>query len=137
MIVSILRSFSISTRAACALVVLTVGVSLLQAQSYYGGLRGAVLDQNGGAVPNARVTLINQGTSAARNVLANASGEFVFTEVAPATYTLAAESPGFKKFERKGVVVATQAQVSVDVSLEVGQVTESVQVTEQVPLVES
>src|SRR4029078_6205457 len=44
---------------------------------------------------------------------------------------------GLKKFDRKGVVVATQAQVSVDVSLEVGQVTESVQVTEQVPLVES
>ena len=134
---SIRKSFYISVRAAALLLILSAAISSLKAQSYYGGLRGAVLDQNGGAVPNARVTLINEGTSAARNVLANASGEFVFTEVAPATYTLAAESPGFKKFERRGVVVATQAQVSVDVSLEVGQVTESVQVTEQVPLVES
>jgi trimeric autotransporter adhesin len=107
------------------------------AQSYYGGLRGAVADQNGGAVPNAKVSLINEGTAAVRSALSTSGGEFVFSEVIPATYTLSAESPGFKKFERKGVVVGTQAQVSIDVNLEVGQVTESVQVTEQVPLVES
>ncbi len=122
-----------------ALSVLAIGAvsGLIQAQSYYGGLRGAVTDQNGGAIPNAKVTLTNEGTAAARAVLATSAGEFVFSEVIPATYTLSAESPGFKKFERKGVVVGTQAQVSIDVSLEVGAVTESVQVTEQVPLVES
>ena len=122
-----------------ALSLLAIGAmsGLIQAQSYYGGLRGAVTDQNGGAIPNAKITLTNEGTAAARAVLATSAGEFVFSEVIPATYTLSAESPGFKKFERKGVIVGTQAQVSIDVSLEVGAVTESVQVTEQVPLVES
>ena len=133
---SIRKFLYISVRAAALLLTLSA-IGPLEAQSYYGGLRGAVLDQNGGAVPNARVTLINEGTSAARTVLASGSGEFVFNEVVPATYTLAGESPGFKKFERTGIVIGTQAQVSMNVTLELGQVTESVQVTEQVPLVES
>ena len=109
-----------------ALSLLAIGAmsGLIQAQSYYGGLRGALTDQNGGAIPNAKVTLTNEGTAAARAVLSTTAGEFVFSEVIPATYTLSAESPGFKKFERKGVVVGTQAQVSIDVSLEVGAVTE-------------
>jgi trimeric autotransporter adhesin len=121
--------------AGLLLVIAAAGIA--QAQSYYGGLRGAVVDQNAGAVPNAKVSLTNEGTAAVRSALSASGGEFVFSEVIPATYTLSAESPGFKKFERKGVVVGTQAQVSMDVNLEVGQVTESVQVTEQVPLVES
>jgi len=116
---------------------LLMAAGFAQAQSYYGGLRGAIADQNGGAVPNAKVSLINEGTAAVRSALSTSGGEFVFSEVIPATYTLSAESPGFKKFERKGVVIGTQATVSIDVNLEVGQVTESVQVTEQVPLVES
>ncbi len=47
------------------------------------------------------------------------------------------EAPGFKKFERKGIIVATQASVTADAKLEVGQVSESVQVTEVTPLIES
>jgi trimeric autotransporter adhesin len=136
------QNFKNVQRAALALFAIglfAIGAlaGLSQAQSYYGALRGAIVDQNGGAVPNAKVTLTNQGTAATRAALSATGGEFVFSEVIPATYTLSAESPGFKKFERKGVVVGTQAQVSIDVSLEMGQVTESVEVTEQVPLVES
>src|SRR5260370_28195912 len=47
------------------------------------------------------------------------------------------ESAGFKKIERKGIVIATQGQVTADLRLEVGQVTESVNVEEAAPLVES
>src|SRR5580700_3183289 len=118
---------------------LSIGLtnSPLLAQSYYGVIRGLVVDQNQGAVVGAKVTLVNEGTSEQRNATTNSNGEYVFNEIIPATYTVVCEAPGFKKFERKGVVVATQAQVTVDVKLEVGQVTESVQVTELVPLVES
>ncbi len=122
----------------------TIGVLLLAAaasgvlaQSYYGGLRGAALDQNGGALAGARITLTNDGTNAARSALTGSAGEFVFNEVVPGTYSILAEAPGFKKFEQRGVIVGTQQQVSVDVKLEVGQVTESIQVTEAVPLVEA
>src|SRR5207245_363302 len=54
-----------------------------------------------------------------------------------APYSVTVESPGFKKFDRKGVIVATQAFVTLDLKLEIGDVTESVNVTEHVPLLET
>ncbi len=109
----------------------------LYAQSYYGGVRGSVLDQNGGALTSAKVSLINEGTNASRSTLTDSTGGYVFNEVVPGTYSLVSEAPGFKKFEQKGVVVGTQQQVAVDLKLQLGAVTESVQVTEEVPLVET
>jgi hypothetical protein len=106
-------------------------------QSYYGGVRGSVLDQNGGALPGAKVSLINEGTNASRSTLTDSTGGYVFSEVVPGTYSLVSEAPGFKKFEQKSVVIGTQQQVAVDLKLQLGEVTESVQVNEEVPLVET
>ena len=109
----------------------------LWAQSTQGGVHGAVTDASGAAVPNAKVTLTNVGTNEARNTTTNGSGSYDFPDVVPATYTVLAESPSFKKFERTNIIVGTQEFVTVDVRLEVGNVSESVLVTEQMPLVES
>jgi trimeric autotransporter adhesin len=124
-------------RAVFALAIFSLTTALLPAQSYYGGLRGTIQDQNGGVITSAKVILINEGTSEQRAIVSTQAGEFVFSELVPATYAVVVESPGFKKFERKGIIVGTQQQVSVDLKLEVGQVTESVEVTESAPLVES
>ncbi|SPE28307.1 TonB-dependent receptor (fragment) [Candidatus Sulfopaludibacter sp. SbA3] len=86
---------------------------------------------------SAKVSLINQGTNEQRSALTESAGEFVFSELIPGTYTLTAEAPGFKKFEQKGVIVGTQQQVSLDLKLQIGQVTESIEVTEMVSLVEA
>ncbi len=106
-------------------------------QSTQGGVRGTVTDAQGAAVPGAKVVLISQGTGEPRNAVTNNDGIYDFPDVIPATYNVMAESPSFKKFERTNVLVGTQEFVTVDVRLEVGSVTESVLVTEQVPLVES
>lgn len=106
-------------------------------QSIYGGLRGMVTDSSGGALANAKITLIDEGTNSTRSTISNTTGEYNFASVTPANYALTAEAPGFKKFERKGIIVATQQFMTVDVAMEVGQVTESVMVTEQVPLIET
>src|SRR5580658_5413184 len=115
--------------AGLALLALSFAAQPTFAQSYYGVIRGLVVDQNQGAVASAKVTIINEGTAEQRDSITNSKGEYVFNEVVPATYTVACEAPGFKRFERKNVIVATQAQVTADAKLEVGQVTESVQVT--------
>ncbi len=109
----------------------------LSAQSYYGGLRGTVVDPNDGAVANAKVTLIDTGSGTQRATVTTSVGEYVFSEVIPSSYSLIIEFPGFKRSEDKGVVVGTQQQVSLDIKLEVGQVSDSVQVVEAAPLVES
>jgi len=107
------------------------------AQSIYGGLRGLIIDQGGGAVVNVKVTLTNESTNLQRSTVTTADGQYNFASVIPAAYTVSAEAPGFKKLERKGVAVATQQFITVDLKLEVGQVTESVLVTEEVPLIET
>src|SRR5258708_26727661 len=105
---------------ALALVVFSVAFSPnSQAQSIYGGLRGIVADPSGGALAQSKVTLIDEGTSNTRATLTSGAGEFSFASVVPSTYTVIAESPGFKKFERKGVVVGTQQFITVDVKMEV------------------
>ena len=90
-----------------------------------------------GVVAGAKVSLIDQGTNAIRASLTNESGEYVFNGVVPATYVVSAEAPSFKKFERKGVALGTQQFLTIDMKLEVGQVTESVMVTEEVPVIET
>lgn len=106
-------------------------------QSYQGGIRGAVTDQAGAMVVGVKVTLTDESAGATRSTLTTEAGEYVFTQVVPATYSVTAEAPGFKKFERKGVAIATQQFVTLDLKLEIGAVTESVQVTEEVPLLEA
>jgi hypothetical protein len=107
------------------------------AQSYLGGVRGLVQDPAKATIATAKVTLTNEGTNVARSGLTNAAGEFVFSQLDPGTYTLSAEAPGFRKVERHGIVVATQEFLTIDLKLEVGAVTESVQVTEEIPPLES
>ena len=107
------------------------------AQSYYGSVRGVVTDPSGASVSGAHVTLTNEGTGQARSTLASSAGQYLFSDVVPAGYTLQVESVGFKKFERKGLTVGTQQEVTADLKLEVGAITESVEVTEAAPMVET
>jgi hypothetical protein len=116
-----------------------IGLSSLcaWAQSTQGGIQGGVTDASGAAVANVKVLLTNRGTSETRTAITNSSGSYNFSDVVPATYSVTAESPSFKKFERTNIIVGTQEFLTVDIRLEVGAVTESVLVTEQMPLVES
>ncbi len=114
-----------------------VSVSTTWAQSYQGGMRGSVLDSAGATIADAKVTLVEEGTELSRSAVTNASGEYVFNAVVPAAYMVTMEAPGFKKFERKGIVIATQQFITLDGKLEVGQVSESVTVNEEIPLIEN
>ena len=107
------------------------------AQTIYGSIRGIVSDPSSAIVANAKVTLTNEGTSAERTATTNNTGEYVFSQVIPGTYTVSVENAGFKKVERKGVILETQNQLTVDLQLEVGNVAESVSVTTETPLIET
>ena len=87
------------------------------AQSFQGSLRGRVKDPRGAAATRAKITIIDQATSATRATVTNDQGEYEFPAVTPATYTVRAEAPGFKRLERTGVLVSTQAAVTLDLDL--------------------
>lgn len=105
----------------------------LFAQSFQASLRGRVLDPNSSPVGSLRVTLVDESTSSTRNTITNDSGEYVFNAVLPATYTIRVEGAGFKAITRNGVLIATQAALTVDFTLEIGQVTEKITVSAEVP----
>jgi hypothetical protein len=109
----------------------------LWGQSTQGGVRGTVADSSGAAIGSVKVTLTNSATGEPRSTTTNSAGTYDFEAVVPATYTITAESPSFKKYERTNIIVGTQEFVTVDVPMEVGTVSESVTVTEAVPLVEA
>src|SRR5713226_7161248 len=110
---------------------------IASAQSIYGSIRGLVSDPSAAVVASGKVTLTNEATSEQRSVTSNNLGEYVFSQVVPGTYTIAVEAHGFKKVERKNIILETQGQLTIDLQLEVGNVAESVVVTEEVALIET
>jgi hypothetical protein len=105
-------------------------------QSYQGGARALVADKQGSALPRAQVRLIDEATKITRDSITNSEGQYVFTAVEPATYTIEIVAAGFAKLERKGVVIGTQQFLTLDFQLDVGAVTQTVEVTSAVPLVD-
>jgi trimeric autotransporter adhesin len=121
--------------------VLVMGLMLLHAdrsaaQSFQGGLRGAVRDANG-VIPSVDVTLINEGTNISRTTITNAVGEYVFAAVLPGTYTVRAVLQGFKTFERRGLTIGTQQFITLDLMMEPGTVQEEITITGDAPLIET
>jgi trimeric autotransporter adhesin len=107
--------------------------AMVSAQTFQGTLRGRVVDPNGAITANAKITLTGEATEVARTTVTNGDGEYTFASVTPATYTVVVEAAGFKKLEQKGVSIATQAAVTLDLQLELGQVSDEVTVTSEAP----
>ncbi len=118
-----------------------IGFSLfaasLAAQTFLGGIRGTVSDKSGAIIPEAKVTITDVATGLTRSTISNADGGYTFNALTPATYDVVVEKPGFKKLEQKGLIVGTQGFLSADLQMEVGQVSESVNVTADTDQVET
>src|SRR5947207_12149472 len=91
-------------RWACGLLAATLLASTAHAQSFQGGLRGTVKDAQG-VIPGATVTMTNQQNNTVRETQTNGQGEYSFPAVEPSTYTIKATVPGYKTFERKGILI--------------------------------
>lgn len=92
-------------------------------------LRGTVQDPQGAIIRGATVTLVNERTKDERSAKASEDGTYTFTAVAPGTYTLKAEASGFKTSQQSNLNLETSGTQRVDISMEIGQPTETVTVT--------
>lgn len=108
------------------LVVLAAGAAFAQDA---GSIRGTVTDTTGAVVPGATVTLQNEATRFTRNVVTDGAGTYFFGAVQPGVYTIKVEIPGFKTSERKGIRISQREAAGYDPVLEVGAMTERVEVT--------
>jgi len=107
---------------------LALGTLLLQGQTNTGILTGRVLDSSGATISQANLTLIQTETAYSRKGITDEAGSFQFPLLPPGTYGITTEHSGFKKDERKGIVLAAGDRIRVDLVLSVGDVTETVSV---------
>ena len=125
-----------ATRVLVALFCL-IASTLLSAQSTGGRILGRVADSSGAIVVGAKITLTNEATSMSRDTKTNENGDYVFLEVAPGQYALKFEQQGFTTNLRKGVTLDVNQVVTLNMTLQVGQSKEVVEVTSEAPLVDT
>jgi hypothetical protein len=121
---------------AVSVVVLTC-TSPLHAQAPSGEISGVVSDASGAPMPGVTMTLTNQATNAVREVLTNESGLYVMPALMPGVYTLKATLTGFRTHERKDIGVQVGSANRIAVTLEVGALTEVVEITGGAPLLQT
>jgi hypothetical protein len=105
--------------------------------TYTAQLSGVVTDSSGAVIPGAKVILTDEPTGAATTYLTDGHGIYVFNGIRPSTYIIRVEAPNMASQERKGVVLAVSQQATLNFTLNPGVVSESVTVTEQVPLLDT
>lgn len=90
---------------------------------------GVVEDASGAAIPNVQVTIINTATGEQRQINTGESGNYVFTNITPGTYTVRAAKEGFRSESRTGLLVQLNQKARVDMRLSIGAVSETVEVS--------
>src|SRR6266853_1403924 len=94
----------------------------------FAALSGDTRDASGAVVTGATVTAVNVGTNAARSVTTNEAGDYSFPSLPPGTYTVKVEKAGFKTVIRNQIELQVQQSARVDFEMQVGQVSESIEV---------
>jgi carboxypeptidase family protein len=121
----------------CLGLALFVGSSPLFSQVNTGRILGTVTDQSGGVIAGATVAVTNPQTGVARNLVADGAGEYVAPNLIPGTYTVRVTATGFEAFERQNILLEVGKDARIDAQLTPGQVTQTVTVSESIPLLDT
>lgn len=122
-------------RSLCRVILLCA--TLANGQRTTATLFGVVQDPSGAAVPGAKVSVTNEGTNATLAVESDQRGDFTITFLPPGRYRLAVEATGFRSYAQSGLTLEAGRQSQLTVSLEVGNLSEKIDVTGEAPLVEN
>ena len=110
--------------------------SLAFAQRDLGTITGTVTDPSGAAVPGATITITNVGTGESATVSTTATGDYARPALPTGTYTVTAEAAGFRRTSESNITVTAGSRIGVPFVMQVGQITETVEVTGQATLVQ-
>ena len=119
-----------------AAAVLCPGV-LSRGQAVNGTVVGTVTDTSGASVANAKVTITEKSTSLVHQSTTNQSGNYTVPDLPPGDYNVTIESTGFKKSTQQNIALLSNSTQRVDVSLEPGNVSETITVTTAPPLLQT
>ena len=107
------------------------------AQTLTGTLVGTVTDQSGGTVANAKVTATETNTNVSRSTQTNESGNYIFPNMPPGNYNVVVEMTGFRRESRANVDVLVNTNPRLDITLQAGAVSESIEVTAAAPAIQA
>lgn len=108
--------------------------ALLPAQSYTASIRGVVTDASQGAIPTAKITVVDVDRNTQHATVTDAAGRYVVTALPPGNYTLTAEAPGFNKYSRGPFELLVQQQATIDLQMSVGTIATAVEINATTPL---
>ncbi len=114
------------------LVLFTAGLAL--SQSYTAALRGVVSDSSGAAIPSAQVVATEVDRNVKHSAVTDEGGRYYLSALPPGKYTLTIEAQGFNRHSQSAFPLTVQQQATIDVQLQVGQVSSTVEVTASAPL---
>ncbi|HEV2200952.1 MAG TPA: carboxypeptidase regulatory-like domain-containing protein [Bryobacteraceae bacterium] len=106
-------------------------------QGSFGRILGTVTDQTGAVLPGAMVTVLDTQRGLARTLTTDAAGEYNAPNLIPGTYTVRVEANGFKRLDRQNVALEVGQEVRVDLTPQPGDQTQTVTVSEAIPLVDT
>ena len=106
-------------------------------QSNQGTIQGGIFDQTGGAIAGATISVIDVARGVTRSLTTDAAGEYVAPSLLPGTYTVRAESKGFRTTEHSGVLVEVGQTIRVDLTVQPGEQTQTVTVTGEIPEIDT
>ena len=112
-----------------ALLIAVFACFSVSGQTVNGRINGTVTDSSGAVIPGATVTITNIATNAPRTAVTDDSGFYTVTSLPVGTYTVTVERSGFKKANQTGNVLTADQRLTVNITLEAGNVTETVEVT--------
>jgi hypothetical protein len=118
---------SVAVLGSVTLVLLSANLAF--AQSFTATVRGTAKDSSGSAVPHAAVTITNTDRGTSQTTVADGEGRFVISALQPGEYVLTVEVAGFSKFSSGRFTLSVQQQATVDARLELGEVSETVEVS--------
>jgi hypothetical protein len=112
-------------------------LSTAQAQGPVGTLNGTILDQSGAVVPGATVIAVNNATAVESRTTSTSAGAYTLPYLPAGTYTIRVSAPGFRTSTAKNVILRVAQDLSVNIKLEVGQVAQTVTVSDTPPLLDT
>jgi hypothetical protein len=139
--VTFMRSLCVGTKptwvAPNTLILVLLLCSPLFAQGNLGRILGTITDQSGGVIAGATVTIVDVQRGASRALTTDQAGQYVAPDLSPGSYMVRAEAKGFKTIERSGLSLEVGKDIRIDLTLQPGEQSQTVTVTEEAPMVET